>query len=102
MVIDGAKTGHHNIADGIRPLMQSANVDRSYYCHWFVPHFDNNKDKIRALSAAAIVDHRHRLGHKTLAQRKKSGDFIIKWQSAWGISGERYLNGNEKTEGLAC
>ena len=56
MVIDGAKTGHHDIADRIRPLMQSANVDRIYYCHGFASHFDANKDKVRALSAAAIVD----------------------------------------------
>lgn len=60
MVIDGAKTGHHDIADRIRPLMQSANVDRIYYCHGFASHFDTNKDKVRALSAAAIVMLSHR------------------------------------------
>ena len=31
MVIDGSKTGHRYIADRIRSLMQSANVDRIYY-----------------------------------------------------------------------
>jgi len=56
MVIDGAQTGHHDIADRIRPLMQNANVDRIFYCHGFASHFDANKDKVRALSAAAIVD----------------------------------------------
>ena len=56
MVIDGAKTGHDDIADRIRPLMQSANVDRIYYCHGFASHFDGNKDKIRTLRAAAIVN----------------------------------------------
>jgi hypothetical protein len=40
MVVDGAQTGHHDIADRIRPLMQRANVDRIYYCHGFVSHFD--------------------------------------------------------------
>ena len=56
MVIDGAKTSHHDIAELIRPVMHSANVDRIYYCHGFASHFDANKDKVRALSAAAIVD----------------------------------------------
>ena len=56
MVIDGAKTGHHDIADHIRPFMQNANVDRIFYCHGFASHFDANKDKVRALSTAAIVD----------------------------------------------
>ena len=56
MVIDGAKTGHRDIADRIRPLMQSANVDRIFYCHGFASYFDANKDKVRVLSAAAIVD----------------------------------------------
>ena len=56
MVIDGGKIGHHDIADRMRPLMQSANVERIYYCHGFASHFDGNKDKVRALSAAAIVD----------------------------------------------
>ena len=56
MVIDGAESGHHHIADRIRPLMQNANVDRIYYCHGFASHFDANKDKVRMLSSAAIVD----------------------------------------------
>jgi predicted esterase YcpF (UPF0227 family) len=56
MVVDGAQTGHHDIADRIRPLMQRANVDRIYYCHGFASNFDSNKDKVRVLSAAAIVD----------------------------------------------
>ena len=56
MVIDGAKTSRHDIAELIRPVMHSANVDRIYYCHGFASHFDANKDKVRALSAAAIVD----------------------------------------------
>jgi predicted esterase YcpF (UPF0227 family) len=56
MVIDAAKTCHHEIADRIRPLMQSASVDRIYYCHGFASHFDSNKDKVRALNVAAIVD----------------------------------------------
>lgn len=56
MVIDGAKTGHHDIADHIRPFMQNASVDRIYYCNGFASHFDANKDKVRALSSAAILD----------------------------------------------
>ena len=56
MVIDGAKSSHHDIADRIQPLIQNANVDRIYYCHGFASHFDSNKDKIRALSAVTIVD----------------------------------------------
>jgi len=56
MIIDAAKRSHHYIVDSIRLLMQSANVDRIYYCHRFASHFDGNKDKIRALSAAAIID----------------------------------------------
>lgn len=56
MVIDGAKTGHLDIADRIRPFMQRANVDRIFYCHGFASHFDSNKAKFRALIAAAIAD----------------------------------------------
>jgi predicted esterase YcpF (UPF0227 family) len=56
MVIDAAKISHHDIADSIRPFIQGTNVDCIYYCHGFASHFDGNKDKIRALSAAAIVD----------------------------------------------
>ena len=56
MVIDGAKSSHHDIADRIQPLIQNANVDRIYYCHGFASHFDSKKDKIRALSAVTIVD----------------------------------------------
>jgi len=56
MVIDGAKTGHDDIAEHIRSDMQSANVDRIYYCHGFASHFDVNKHKVRALCAVAIVD----------------------------------------------
>lgn len=56
MVIDAAKISHHDIADRIRPFIEGTNVDRIYYCHGFASHFDANKDKVRALSAAAIVD----------------------------------------------
>lgn len=56
MVIDAAKISHHDIADCIRPLIQGTSVDCIYYCHGFASHFDGKKDKIRALSAAAIVD----------------------------------------------
>lgn len=56
MVIDGSKTGHHDIGDRIRPLLQGANVDRIYYCHGFASNFNPAKEKVRALSTLAPVD----------------------------------------------
>ena len=56
MVIDGTDASHRDITDRIRTLLQEATADRIHYCHGFASYFDDNKDKIRTLSSAAIVD----------------------------------------------
>jgi predicted esterase YcpF (UPF0227 family) len=56
MIIDGANARHDDTANRIRPLLHEVNVDHIYYCHGFASYFDVNKDKIRTLSATAIVD----------------------------------------------
>ena len=93
MVVDGAQTGHHDIADRIRPLMQRANVARIYYCHGFASHFETNKDKVRALSAAAIVD--GNTVDYTLPPHK-----VDERQPSWPVPTTTLAGGAERKTGL--
>lgn len=56
MVIDGANAGHSDIADRISATLHTESVGHTNYCHRFASYFDGNKDKIRTLAEAAIVD----------------------------------------------
>lgn len=56
MDIDGANAGHSDIADRISATLHTESVGHTNYCHGFASYFDGNKDKIRTISEAAMVD----------------------------------------------